>query len=237
MPRKPVRYVVFILCILGVIPPFCIDSQARPTNFPTGLVSGDSDQVENQADSSELNPVVAAEDSTLLRADTAASDTVILEPVLYVPGTDTLLIKQYHSQDTSKGTVGSPTVNLFKSVIFPGWGQYGNRKYIKAGVILAVESYFIYKAIDNGRQASDWHDRWREAPSELKNLYFSEYTDYRDRRNTFIWYTALTVFLSMFDAYVDAHLQNFPQKTSDTESVSIEALPGGETRLTFSYNF
>jgi len=193
---------------------------------------------EKASDSVKNLPMTVPEDSSVAATDSLKSDTVILEPVLYIPGEDSLLVSLYNSQDTSKSTVGSPTLNLFKSMIFPGWGQFCNRRYIKAGVIFAIESYLIYKAVDNGRQASDWHTKWKEASTtSLKTLYFGEYTDYRDRRNTFLWYTALTVFLSMFDAYVDTHLQNFPKNTPGVDKISIDASPGEETRLTLRYNF
>jgi len=235
MPRLLNRYFIFLLFAVGAPNP--VDCQAHPIDPSTNAYYGDLNQTEIASDSADNKPTITPDDSTLITADTAVSDTVILEPVLYISGEDSSLISLYQSQETSKGTVDSPTVNLFKSVVFPGWGQYCNRKYIKAGVIFAVESYFIYKAVDNGRQASDWHARFQEAPTDLKETYFSEYSGYRDRRNTFLWYTALTVFLSMFDAYVDAHLQNFPKNASGAENLSVEAGPGGETRLTLRYNF
>ena len=166
-----------------------------------------------------------------------ASDTIIEEPDPYRPGLDTLLINAYRSTDSIASRKPSPTVTMFKSVVFPAWGQYSNRKYIKAGLVFAVESYVIYRAVDLGLQASDWRSKWKNAPAELKGEYFRKYADSRDRRNTFLWYTALTVFLSMFDAYVDAHLAQFPKDAASSKNIQVAFAPGETPHLSLQYRF
>jgi len=169
--------------------------------------------------------------------ETAKSDSVILEPSPYQPGSDTILIKVYGGRIGDTGKVVSPTMTMFKSVLLPGWGQAANRKYVKAGVVFVVESYFIYKWIVYAGKTSDWREKWRSAPIELKGPYFAKYTDYRDTRNSFIWYTALTVFLSMFDAYVDAHLQPFPKNIPLQENLSVGFGPAGGAEMSVTYRF
>jgi len=167
--------------------------------------------------------------------ETAMSDSVILEPSPYQPGSDTILIEAYGGRSGDTGKVVSPTMTMFKSVLLPGWGQAANRKYVKAGAVLIVESYFIYKWIAYARKTSDWREKWRSAPIELKGPYFAKYTDYRDTRNSFIWYTGLTVFLSMFDAYVDAHLLHFPKDILLKENVSVGFNPAGGAEMSVTY--
>ncbi len=105
----------------------------------------------------------------------------------------------------------NPTLALFKSMAVPGWGQIGNRSYVKAGVIIGLQAWFIGSAIHFGRQASGFRDDW-EASTDIsqRNELYDLYDDRRGRRNAFIWYAVLTTFVSMFDAYVDAHLSGRP---------------------------
>jgi len=169
--------------------------------------------------------------------DTMAPESVSLNPILYQPGPDTVLMAAYRDRSEESGHKQSPTLTLFKSVVFPGWGQYSNGKYVKAGLVFAVESYFIYKAIYYGSKASDWRSKWKAAPDDQKYLYYNQYVDYRDTRNSFYWYTGLTIFLSMFDAYVDAHLRNFPKDIPTSDKVTVDFDPGKESRLALTYHF
>jgi hypothetical protein len=188
------------------------------------------------------NPVIDTADHTIpdtteVAGDTIKSDSVTLDPILYQPEGDTLLLGVYQSRQATDNAKKSPTLTMFKSFVFPGWGQFSNGKYIKGVIILAAESYFIYQAVDYGKKAEDWRKKWREAPRELKSEYFEKYAEYRDRRNSNLWYTGLIIFLSMFDAYVDAHLQNFPDDISAAEGLSLNLVPGEESRLLLNYNF
>ncbi len=53
-----------------------------------------------------------------------------------------------------------------------------------------------------------------------KSSEFNLYQESRDKRNVFLWLGALTVFVSMFDAYVDAHFADF-DKTDKAFEVQI----------------
>lgn len=167
-------------------------------------------------------------------------DVVILEPEMYRPGADSILISAFLPKVMDTTGQVSPTGALLRSVVFPGWGQYANGRKVKAGLIFAIESWFIYKAVKDGADAADWRDKWKSTPDSLGALkleYFNQYTKYRDQRNTNIWYTAITVFLSMFDAYVDAHLGHFPEEVTKPEDISIDVTPAARPRLIVSYRF
>jgi hypothetical protein len=133
----------------------------------------------------------------------------------------------------------SPMGALLRSVAFPGWGQFYNRKYAKSVLVLGAEATFITMAVvDWGRmkehqknfQNPDYPDRYWE---------FDQFQFYEDRRNMFLWITAGIVFISMFDAYVDAHLYNF--KKEEVRDLSISILPGangaGQMRIVLSLTF
>jgi len=172
--------------------------------------------------------------------DTLAADSVVLDPVLYQRGGDTVLIEAFApvTVDTLRRT--SPTVTMFKSVAFPGWGQWCNRKYLKAGIVFAIEAYFLGKYIHYARKASDWRDRWQAVPDSNTNeqsAAFNQYAEYRDSRNSNLWGVVVPVFLSMFDAYVDAHLRDFPPPVAGQTTVSWKSTPGNGASLALTYHF
>ena len=107
-----------------------------------------------------------------------------------------------------------PTVTLLKSMVVPGWGQITNHKYVKAAFAIGLETWFITGAIVNNSRANDALDRWRatDDPSE-KILHYYDYQYYRGNRADYLWLLGITVFVSMFDAYVDAHLRPYQEDT------------------------
>ncbi len=133
----------------------------------------------------------------------------------------------------------SPTGALLRSVAFPGWGQFYNRKYLKGIVVFGAETTFItLAAIEWSRmnthrrnfQNPDYPDRYWE---------FEQFQFYEDRRNLFLWITAGIVFLSMFDAYVDAHLYNFDREKVRDLSISLIPEDSGRSdiKIVFSIPF
>ncbi len=100
----------------------------------------------------------------------------------------------------------SPWGAVARSAIIPGLGQIYNESYWKAPVVWGIMGWFVYAWIDNNNKYIDY-----------KNLYIqtgtSKYIDYRDfyrdQRDEFAIYIALTYFLNLVDAYVDAHLFDF----------------------------
>ncbi len=106
----------------------------------------------------------------------------------------------------------SPTVALFKSMLIPGWGQLGNRQYIKAGIAIGLEATFIGAVVHHARKTSDAKEAFENpVDSSLIPALYERYTDIKDKRNYYSWITGLVIFWSMFDAYVDAHLARFPK--------------------------
>jgi hypothetical protein len=133
----------------------------------------------------------------------------------------------------------SPMGALLRSVAFPGWGQFYNKQYIKSLIVFGAETAFITAA------AVDWsrmkkHERNFQNPNYPDRYWeFEQFEFYEDRRNMFLWITAGIVFLSMFDAYVDAHLYNFDrEKVKDISISFLPAANGGEDmRIVFSFSF
>lgn len=126
----------------------------------------------------------------------------------------------------------SPMGALMRSVAVPGWGQFYNGKYLKSVVIFGAESFFIYKAAHWWIETEDQYDLVQSLPEDQQASAFSLYQSYRGKRNDYLWLTALSVFVSMFDAYVDAHLSGFDvDLTPEFEDGKPSA------SLTFSFSF
>lgn len=136
----------------------------------------------------------------------------------------------------------NPTGALFKSMVIPGWGQLGNKRYLKAGFFFAMDSWMILSAIHYGRQTSDFREKFESitdpASNDLKNEYYALYLDRKDERNKFTWFAVIVSFFSMFDAYVDAHLSGHPKK-ENVERINFGVVPleenGAKLFLTFNF--
>lgn len=120
-------------------------------------------------------------------------------------------------------------VPLFLSLVLPGGGQIYNKKFIKAGVYIAVESIFIYGAIIQDQRLNDARDEL----SDLKQATLLDYQKinnyeflvdrYKRERNNFIWLSIGAVLLSAGDAYVDSYFSDFKRdifKKGDKLSVA-----------------
>jgi hypothetical protein len=135
----------------------------------------------------------------------------------FTPVGDTVDLEGHLSQN--------PTVALFKSALIPGWGQFGNGRYIKGLLFLGLDAWMVVSAIHYGRQAADYWDEYQNATTiENRNEFYDLYDDRRDNRNKFTWFAVIVSFVSMFDAYVDAHLSGFPDK-GNSDRFSLDVVP------------
>ena len=173
----------------------------------------------------------------------ATADSVPNEDSVRVSGMDNdsaMADIKYKSLFAERGVdnIGGqkPTAALLKSMLVPGWGQVGNKKYIKAVIFAGLESlafgtYWHYRT-----KTSDAREAFESAGLNEQGMLFREYENARSERNRFAWYTGSLIFISMFDAYVDAHLVHFPKRD---ESISLKLVPREDARpaLALSYNF
>jgi len=164
--------------------------------------------------------------------DTLKSDSIKLPDNVKLKATP-FYVNQI--DDTEIKTI-SPTKALFKSMFIPGWGQVSNKKYFKAGIIVALETTLIYHIVKYSDKTSKAEDIYKSAPDSTKAVLFNKYSDYKDMRNLNSWFLGTLVFLSMFDAFVDAHLSDFPKKNN---RLSLELFPPEKKNIAvrLSYNF
>jgi len=98
-------------------------------------------------------------------------------------------------QDTTAAAL-SPRGAMFRSLVFPGWGQWYNEKKLKSLLVFSAEAACVvaYRNEDS---------RMKNSTSESEREY------YRDERNKYAWWLGGVIIYSMLDAYVDAYLDKF----------------------------
>ena len=130
----------------------------------------------------------------------------------------------------------SPMGAFLRSVAFPGWGQFYNKKYLKAGLAFGAETTFLTLMAIEWKRLDDHRKLFISLPDNHpdKMWEYEQYKFYQDRKNLFLWSTIATIFVSMFDAYVDAHLYDFDK---EMERIGLEIYPDSEKRLNIKFSF
>lgn len=110
-----------------------------------------------------------------------------------------------------------PSVALFKSMLVPGLGQLGNRQYIKAALVIGVEGLLFSRWLKFRNETVDARAAFEAQPigSAMRQDLFNAFEVVKNDRNLYTWLTGTSIFLSMFDAFVDAHLRHFPGPGSE----------------------
>jgi hypothetical protein len=151
--------------------------------------------------------------------------------------------KAHHGYFDASGWV------MLRSGLIPGWGQAKNGRWLKATIVAGIEvALFERLHFEQGR--IDYYcDRASELPCEDQekyDYYMSKVERHEGHRKDFIWWTSLTILLSMGDAYVDAQLRDFdvdlqyePEPGSEGNSGGSPAPggAGGMIRLSFGRHF
>lgn len=144
--------------------------------------------------------------------------------------------------DTSKTTLRSPTGALFRSIAFPGWGQFYNKKYLKAALVFLGEGSLITSVVVEWRRMNEHKRNFEALPdtNPLKTFEFNEFQYHQDNRNLFLWLTAGVIFVSMWDAYADAQLSSFEKEEKQEAKwglVPKTDFQRQEIKLVLNYNF
>jgi len=104
----------------------------------------------------------------------------------------------------------NPTRAMLYSAFIPGGGQVYNRAYVKAGIVIGVQGYLVGSTLYNDAKVQDYKKKISATDDAfLLQQYRDGRDEYRERRTSDIWWMGITCVLSMLDAYVDAHLQDF----------------------------
>ena len=125
-----------------------------------------------------------------------------------------------------------PTRAVLYSAAFPGGGQLYKRAWLKAGLVMGVQGFFIGSAIYHGGERNYWRDLAENTQDPfLQEQYLARSRDFGNELKNDIWWLGITAGLSMLDAYVDAHLSDF-----ESEKEKIRLRFSGDALL-LQYNF
>ncbi len=150
------------------------------------------------------------------------------DTILFVPPTFEGELPVTDSSNLEKRLRQSPTGALFKSLVIPGWGQMSNGKPVKALIYAGLQGWCIGAAIHYGGTASNFKDSY-EASTEvsIRREYYAMYKDRRQERNKYLFFLGLTTLVSVFDAFVDAHLTGSPAHPEKAVGFELQPAPGG----------
>lgn len=146
------------------------------------------------------------------------NDTILFVPPVFVgelPVTDTTNLEERLRQN--------PTSALFRSLLVPGWGQMANGKPVKALLFAGLQGWCIGAVVHYGNSASNFKDEYEASTvTGNRNQYYAMYKDRRQERNKYLFFLGLTTLVSVFDAYVDAHLTGSPAHPEKGVALSLQ---------------
>jgi|GEM_PF-1618685 hypothetical protein len=132
---------------------------------------------------------------------------------------ETISVNEPISPSTDKTKKPWPTGALLRSAVVPGWGQVYNKQYIKAVIYGGTEIALAYTTAHYWKQMDKHQQNFMNSTNKTYQVQeFYNYQNSRDNRNLFLWLTGLTFFVSIFDAYVDAHFADFDQQDKAFEA-------------------
>ncbi|MFA6455444.1 MAG: DUF5683 domain-containing protein [Bacteroidota bacterium] len=145
----------------------------------------------------------------------------ISTPIFFAPLTDSLIhlnedsliAAQIGRVDTTVLPPKSTAIAMVSSMLLPGVGQLYNESYWKAPVVWGFGYYFysVYRNQDDKYRTSRYqYDTSITVKNPNGDAQLRSLRDfYKNQRNEFGWYLAITYVLNVLDAYVDAALYNF----------------------------
>ena len=116
-----------------------------------------------------------------------------------------------------------PAQALVASAAYPGLGQLLNGSEHKAAIVGGVEAFLISRLVLEDRRTRHALRLYRETQ---ESVYFEEYSERFDTRQTLMWWVVVAALYGIADAYVDAHLVSFSDMTPPSFDDLSEA-PGG----------
>lgn len=125
-----------------------------------------------------------------------------------------IIISFSSGQEIDSTKIKTPKKAALWSML-PGGGQIYNGKYLKAGIIITLESLAIWQSIENGRNY---------------NIDNSNDTYLKDR-NKYAWWAFFVHIYGLLDAVVDSHLEPFNEimegEVLEEKTLEKESPPNG----------
>jgi hypothetical protein len=163
-------------------------------------------------------PAQYKSNSVLIKSDTTDKYSVV---------NDTLGIRSGKIKLSDERTAKSGNLAMLLSAIVPGAGQVYAHRYYTIPLIWGFGGYFASIAIKANGHYQDYRGQFAESVrldtiNHTGNAHLMRNRDiYRNYRDEFIVYMALTYFLNIIDAYVGATLYNFDVSDELGKSVAV----------------
>lgn len=157
------------------------------------------------------------------------------KPLLFLCVCMTLVLGCF-GDSTDEARPDSAKKGLKKSLLFPGFGQFGEKQYLKGVVFSGTEIFCIIQAVIHDRRGNDFYWKYRMSQTRSDAVENRRMTERNDRtRNAFIIAGAGVWILNMVDMLVFV-------KKKQRKKVSLDPLSGYEhasqtVRLGFRLHF
>ncbi len=133
---------------------------------------------------------------------------ILLSTILIQAQTEQDSTASVQTSDTTFVMTKSPWGAVLRSAVLPGWGQYYNESYWKIPIVWGIMGYFASIWIDQHNLYWDSKKLYAES-GYTSSKALADRNFYRNQRDEFAVYIGLVYFLTLVDAYVDAHLFDF----------------------------
>jgi hypothetical protein len=161
-------------------------------------------------------PAAAQDTSAALRrpsgADTAASDTAAARKLVHPWTMDQLKgILQRETGERKEGVYKeqrSGRLAMLYALLVPGLGQIYNEKPFKAAIAAGAETFYLSQVLLNERYSERQKKLRSQFPVGSSEFEFHDFWvgEYHQRSIDYIWWSGGVLFITIVDAYVDAHL-------------------------------
>jgi hypothetical protein len=127
---------------------------------------------------------------------------------------DSLRIEAGSTRIDTQSAKKSPSLAMIMSAVIPGSGQIYVHRYITIPIIWGLGYYFVKAWSDQNNRYIYYRDLFTasvkaDSLGKGNGLYQSHRDFYRDDRDKFAFYIAITYILNIVDAYVSASLYSF----------------------------
>jgi len=133
----------------------------------------------------------------------------------------------------------SPTRATLESLVLPGLGQYHSGEPVRAALAFGLESYLVARAVVEARRAADDDDRaLAAAGTSTEFVALQSASGHRNRRDDYVFWTAIAHMYNLLDAYVAAHLSGVEDEIDDVQRITWQLEPragGGDIALTWTF--
>lgn len=138
-----------------------------------------------------------------------------MKKIILIAATVLFCLSSIYGFETGK----DPTKAMLLSLAIPGGGQLYNESYYKAAGVFSLQAYFIGQTVYHHNLMNDYRDKMKEASGADKAYYRAKSNRLYDKRQNDFWWLGSILFLSVVDAFVDAHLYNFEEKKDEVHLI------------------